>query len=58
MSGSIHVQSVGVSEEEEIFSTEDDYETEEQLLQRKKEARAHPTTKLHCFFSSDYHTKK
>ena len=38
----LHVQSAGVSEEEQIFYTEDDDETEEQTLQRKKDAREHP----------------
>ena len=42
----LHVQSAGVSEEEQIFYTEDDHETEEQILQRKKEARDHPTNQL------------
>ena len=41
-----HVQSAGVSEDEQIFCTEDDDETEEQVLQRKKEARNHPTNQL------------
>ena len=31
----LHVQSAGVSEEEQIFNTEDDDETEEQIFQRK-----------------------
>ena len=31
----LHVQSAGVSEEEQICYTEDDDETEEQILQRK-----------------------
>ena len=39
----LHVQSAGVSEEEQIFYTEDDNETEEQIWQSKKEARNHPT---------------
>ena len=30
----LHVQSAGVSEEEQIFYTEDDNETEEQIWQR------------------------
>ena len=34
----LHVQSAAVSEEEQIVFTEDGDETEEQLLQRKKEA--------------------
>ena len=42
----LHVQSAGVSEEEQIFNTEDDDEAEEQILQRKKEARNHPTNQL------------
>ena len=32
-----------MSEEEQIFYTEDDNETEEQILQRREEARDHPT---------------
>ena len=42
----LHVQSAGVSEEEQIFYTEDDNETEDQILQRKKEARYHLTNQL------------
>ena len=42
----LHVQSAAVSEEEQIFYTEDEHETEEQILQRKKEARDHPTNQL------------
>ena len=42
----LHVQSAGVSEEEQIFYTDDDVETEEQILQRKKDARAHPAHQL------------
>ena len=38
----LHVQSAGVSEEEQIFYTEDDNETEEQMLQRKKDVRDNP----------------
>ena len=34
----LHVQSAGVSEEEQVVFTEDGDETEEQLLQREKEA--------------------
>ena len=42
----LHVQSAGVSEEEQIFYTEDDEETEEQIFQRKKAARDHPANQL------------
>ena len=42
----LHNQSAEVSEKEQIFYTEDDDETEEQFLQRKKEARDHPTNQL------------
>ena len=42
----LHVQSAGVSEEEQIFHTEEDDETEEQILQRKKEARDHTANQL------------
>ena len=42
----LHVQSAGVSEAEQIFYTKDDDETEEQILQRKKAARDHPTNQL------------
>ena len=42
----LQVQSAGVSEEEQIVYTEDDDETEEQFLQRKKDARKHPANQL------------
>ena len=42
----LYVQSAGVSEEGQIFYTEDDNETEEQIWQRKKESRNHPTNQL------------
>ena len=42
----LHVQSAGVSEEEQIFYTEDDDETEEQIWKRKKETREHPTNQI------------
>ena len=42
----LHVQSAGVSEEEQIFYTENDDETGEEILQRKKAAREHPTNQL------------
>ena len=38
-----HVQSAGVAEEEQIHYTEDDDETEEEIWQRKKQARDNPT---------------
>ena len=42
----LHVQSAGVSEKEQIFYTEDDDEKEEQILQRKQDAREHPMNQL------------
>ena len=42
----LNVQSAGVTEEDQIFYTDDDEETEEQLWQRKKEARSNPTNQL------------
>ena len=39
----LNVQSAGVREEDQIFYTEEDEETEEQIWQRKKDARSHPT---------------
>ena len=39
----VNVQSAGVSEEEEIFFTEDDGETEAQIWERKKQSRTNPT---------------
>ena len=58
----LHVQSAGVSEEEQIFYTEVDDETEEQILQRKKDATAHPSNQLpdisfekFTTHKSDYH---
>ena len=58
----LHVQSAGVSEEEQIFYTEDDDEIEEQILQRKKTARARPAHQLpdisfekFTTHTSDYH---
>ena len=58
----LHVQSAGVSEEEQIFYTNDDDETDQKILQRKKEARAHPTNQLpdisfgkFATYKSDYH---
>ena len=42
----LHVQSSGVSEEEQIFYTEDDDETEEQFLHGKKDARDNPANQL------------
>ena len=42
----LHVQSAGVTEEERIFYTEDDDETEEQIWQRKKQARDTPINQL------------
>ena len=42
----LNVQSAGVTEEDQIFYTDDEEETEEQLWQRKKEARSNPTNQL------------
>ena len=42
----LNVKSAGVTEEDQIFYTDDDEETEEQLWQRKKEARSNPTNQL------------
>ena len=54
----LHVQSAGVSEEEQIFYTEDDDKTEEQILQRKKDARDHPSNHLpDISFENLLHTK-
>ena len=39
----VNVQSAGVSEEEQIFFTEDDGETEAQIWERKKQSRTNPT---------------
>ena len=58
----IELQSAGVSEEDQIFYTEDDEETEEQILQRKKAATDHPANQLpdisfekFTTHKSDYH---
>ena len=40
----INVQSAGVSQEEQIFYTNDDDETEEQLWARKEAIRKNPAT--------------
>ena len=42
----LNVQSAGVIEEDQIFFTEDDEETEEQKWQRKKDPRSHPTNQV------------
>ena len=39
----LNVQSAGVTEEEQIFYTDDDEETEEQIWKRKQDARSNPT---------------
>ena len=36
----VNVQSAGVSEEEQVFFTEEDNETEEQICERKKQSKA------------------
>ena len=58
----LHVQSAGVSDEEQVFYTEDDDETKEQLLQRKKDARDQPANQIpdisfekFTTHKSDYH---
>ena len=58
----LHVQSGGVSEEEQFSYTEDDDETEEEIVYQKKEARDHPTNQLpdisfekFSTHQSDYH---
>ena len=53
----LHVHSAGVSEEEQIFYTEDDDETEEQNLQRKKDARDNPANQLPDILSEKYYTQ-
>ena len=42
----LNVQSAGVTEEDRIFYTEEDEETEEQIWQQKKDARSNPTSQL------------
>ena len=42
----LNVQSAGVTEEDQIFFTDDDEETEEQIWQRKNVARSPPTNQL------------
>ena len=42
----LNVQSAGVTEEDQIFYTDDNEETEEQIWQRKKDARSNPTNQL------------
>ena len=41
-----NVQSAGVTEEEQIFYTDDDEETEEQVWKRKQDARSKPSNQL------------
>ena len=41
----LNVQSAGVTEEEQIFYTDDDEETEEQIWKRKNDARSNPTNR-------------
>ena len=54
----LHVQSAGVSEEEQIFYTEDDDETEEQILQRKRDARHDPANQLPDLIRKIHYTQK
>ena len=42
----LNIQSAGVIEEDQIFFTDEDEETEEQIWQRKKDARSHPTNQV------------
>ena len=42
----VNVQSTGATEEDEIFNTEEDEETGEQIWQRKKDAKSFPTNQL------------
>ena len=42
----LNVQSAGVIEEDQIFFTDEDEETEEQIWQRKKDARSHPMNQV------------
>ena len=42
----LSIQSAGVTEEDKIFFTDDDEETEEQIWQRKKNARSRPTNQV------------
>ena len=42
----LNVQSAGVIEEDQIFYTDEDEETEEQIWQQKKDARSHPTNQV------------
>ena len=42
----LHVQSARVTEEEQIFYTDDDDETKEQIWQRKKQVRENPINQL------------
>ena len=42
----LNVQSAGVTEEDQIFYTDDVEETEEQIWLRKKNAKSHPTNQL------------
>ena len=58
----LHVQLAGVSEEEQIFYIGNDDETEEQIWEREKEDRAHPTSQTpdisfekFATYESDYH---
>ena len=46
----LNVQSAGVTEEDQIFFTDDDEGTEEQMWQRKKDARSQPTNQIPDIF--------
>ena len=54
----LHVQSAGVSEEEPIFCTEDDDETEKQIIQQKRRLRPTQQITYPIFHSTNLpHTK-
>ena len=47
----LNVQSAAVTGEDQIFYTDNDEETEEQIWQRKTDARSHPTNQVLIFHS-------
>ena len=48
----INVQSAGVSQEEQIFYTNDDDETEEQFWARKEAIRKNPAIDEPCYYTN------
>ena len=46
----LNIQSAGVTEEDQIFYTDEDEETEEQIWQRNKDARSHPANQVPDIF--------